>query len=168
MLVASVAQRPAQNFGRVVLDENVALEREPWRELRERFAECFFHPVVVRGALHHVAMCVSRVAVSASESASDVGIDRPESHPGCLRSVENALRRGAVVPNVLLYADNGEKARFALVCFAEQRGLRDPPSFVAFFMRPAIPEYIPKLAGASRAAIVDGRDSFFSRAALLD
>src|ERR1043166_8346241 len=75
MPVASVTKRAAQNIGRVVLDENGSFKREPGRKIRERFAECFAHFVVIRSALHNVAVRIPGVAIGAAESASDVRVD---------------------------------------------------------------------------------------------
>src|SRR5689334_11682592 len=108
--IAAEAQRSAQDFRCVFLDENIPLEREPGRQLVVCIAELLDHLVIVGGALHHPAVRVTRVAVGAPKSAADVGIDRPESHACCFWSIENALRRRGVVPDVLLLADDRELA----------------------------------------------------------
>src|SRR4051812_24176245 len=69
MLVASLAESSCENVGSVLLDEDIALEGEPWRHRLVSFRERAFHLVAVRRALHHVAVCVSGVAVGASECA---------------------------------------------------------------------------------------------------
>src|SRR5689334_14050398 len=120
MAIAAEAQSSAQNLGRVFLDEDIALEGEPGRQFVICFAELLNHFMVVGSSLHHPAVGVSCVAVSAAERAADVGIDRPESHAGGLGTVEDALRRRRVVPDVLLLADDRELAGLALVSFAEQ------------------------------------------------
>src|SRR5688572_28101959 len=67
VLFAALSERARENFGRVLLDENVALESEPGRHLRITVAENALHAVVVGGALHHISMRVAGVAVSAAE-----------------------------------------------------------------------------------------------------
>ena len=107
MSLASITKRATQNLGRVVLDENISLEGEPRRKIRERFAKCLSHFVVIRCAFHHVSMGVPRVAIRASERASDIRVDGPVAHPCSFRSVENTLRRRAVVASVFLNIENG-------------------------------------------------------------
>jgi hypothetical protein len=63
------------------------------------------HSIAVGRALHYISMCISRVAVRASECAADIGIDGPESHPCNFGSVENVLRSGRVIPDILLLTD---------------------------------------------------------------
>src|SRR5438093_4280263 len=107
MPVASESESTTQNLWSVSFDEDVALEREPGRKIVVSSAELLCHSLVGGGALHHIAMGVASVAVSAPEGTSDVGIDRPESHPGGLWPVEDALRRRRVVADVLLLTDHG-------------------------------------------------------------
>src|SRR5256885_3437384 len=73
--VASKSESSTENLRRISLDENVSLEREPWRQLLVRVAERVGHFFVGGGALHHIAMRVARVAIRASEGAADVRID---------------------------------------------------------------------------------------------
>jgi hypothetical protein len=40
-------------------------------------------------SLHHVTMCIPGIAVAAPELASHVGIDRPKTHTGALRRVDD-------------------------------------------------------------------------------
>ena len=75
MPVASKSESATQYLGCVSFDEDVALECEPGRHLVICFAECGGHFFVGRGALHHVAVGVARVAVRAPEGAADVGVD---------------------------------------------------------------------------------------------
>src|SRR2546423_7483384 len=119
MTIAAESQSSAQDLGRVLLDEDVALEREPRWQFVVRFTEFLNHFVVVGGSFHHPAMGVSGVAVSAAERAADVGIDRPESHAGGLGPVEDALRRRGVVPDVLLLADDQQVPGLGLLSLAE-------------------------------------------------
>ena len=123
VLVASVTKRAAQNLGRVVLDENVALEREPGRKIGECIAQRFAHLVVTRRSLHHVAVRVPGVAVGAAERAADVGIDGPETHARRFRTVQHALRRRAVVSDVLLNVEHGQPPRVSLELLTEERHL---------------------------------------------
>src|SRR6202022_2503778 len=91
----------AKNLGRVLFDEDISLECQPGRKLVVRLAELVGHPVLGCGALHHVAVGVPRVAVSATEGAADVRVDRPESHARRLWAVEDAFGGGGVVADVL-------------------------------------------------------------------
>src|ERR1035437_7072900 len=103
MLVASLAKSLRKDVGRVLLDENVALEGEPRRHLFVAIRERTFHSLTVRRALHHVSMCVTRVTIGAAKRTPDVWIDRPESHTRRFGTVENALRGRRVIQNVLLF-----------------------------------------------------------------
>ncbi len=110
MLVAAVAKRLRKNVGRILLHEDVALERQPGRHFLVSLVKSIFHSVVVGRSLHNVSMSVPRVAVCASERAPDVGIDGPESHSCNFRSIENVFRKGRVVADVLLLSDYWKEA----------------------------------------------------------
>src|SRR5665647_2601290 len=101
MLVAALSQSSGEDIGRILLHEDVALEREPGWHLFVALGERGLHPIIVGRALHHIAMSVSRVAVGAAERAAHVRIDRPESHPRRFGTVENAAGELRVVANVL-------------------------------------------------------------------
>ena len=120
MLVAAMPQRARENFRRVLLDENVALEREPGRHRLVALGEDVFHSIIRSRALHDESVGIPRVTVRASESAANVWIDGPESHPRDFRSVEDVLRERGVVANVLLLSNDGEHPRVSLECLAEQ------------------------------------------------
>src|SRR6185295_12081826 len=63
MPVTSKAQRPTEDFGRVALDEDVPLERQPGREIVVSLAQDLGHLLVGGRALHDIAVRVPRVAV---------------------------------------------------------------------------------------------------------
>src|SRR5207248_4465650 len=118
---------------RVVLDENISLEGEPRRKVRERFAKCLSHFVVIRCAFHHVSMGVPRVAIRASKRASDIRVDGPVAHPCSFRSVQNTLRRRAVVANVFLNVENRQSSGVSFECFSEKCDLVEPISLRRLF-----------------------------------
>ena len=113
--IAAESQGPAQDFGCVLFDKDVALEGQPRRELVIRFAKCVDHFLICGGALHHPAVRVARVTVGASERAADVRIDRPESHARRLGTIEDVLRGRGVVADVFLLADDRQLARLSFV-----------------------------------------------------
>src|SRR6185436_7173952 len=74
VLVAAESESPAQYFGRVFLDEDVPLKREPRRKLVVGFVQNVGHFFFARRPFHDVAMGVPRVAVRAAESAANVWV----------------------------------------------------------------------------------------------
>ena len=92
-----------QHLRRVRLDQDATLEREPGRHGGSGVVG---HDARrARGPLYGVAVGIAGVAVGAAELAPDVGIDRPEPHPGAGRAVEHRAgtqleKRGAAGPPV--------------------------------------------------------------------
>src|SRR6185437_10451457 len=96
--------------GCILLDEDAALEREPgWHRVPRR-RQLRVLRIRRRGPIEHVAVRVARIAVGAAERAADVRVDRPEAHSGRFRTVQHRPRDGADVVNVLLLADDRQRA----------------------------------------------------------
>ncbi len=123
MFLGAVSQRASQHVGRVLLDEDAALEREPRRHRSMRRSQLLVIGIRVGVAVEHPAMRVARVAVGAAERAADVRIDRPEAHARRVGIVEHRLGHQADVADVLLLADDWQRASQRL--FVEERGLND-------------------------------------------
>src|SRR5689334_9495968 len=73
--------------------------------------------------LRDILVCITSVAIRATEGATDIRIDRPESHAGHFRPVEHALRRLVVIPDVALRPDQLERRRFWWWRRSDQRQL---------------------------------------------
>ncbi len=80
------AKRPGQRAGRVELHQDAVLEVAVGVGVRRQHAGR-------RRPLDGPAMGVARVAVAAAELAADVGVHRPEAHPGAGRRVEHRAHR---------------------------------------------------------------------------
>ena len=93
VFLRAVSERFAQHVGRVLLDEDAPLEREPGRHLVARRLQVGVLGIRRRVAVEHPAMGVARVAVGAAERAADVRVDRPEPHARGLGPVQDHCAR---------------------------------------------------------------------------
>src|SRR6476646_10833240 len=109
MSLRPVPERFAQNVGGILLDEDPPLEGEPGREVVARGLHVVVLGIRRRVAIEYPPMRVSRVAVGAAKRASDVRVDRPETHTRRFGSVQYRARNCAVVADVLLLTNQRQR-----------------------------------------------------------